>query len=106
MYDKSFFDRIKQLINKLETYRKTSTITFKDMDEKLTLKDVYQTIYPSVQVDMSCPTCVTHYLLMLESFYQREYPIFIKKTEPVDEPKTLKKVHKKYVGVRQNRKTK
>lgn len=62
---------INTLLHHLNEYRATGNATLTLQDQQ-SLKEVYQDIY-KVKANVSCSSCVLHYLTMLESFYQREY---------------------------------
>ena len=62
---------IQNLLYYLNEYRATGAVTL-TMQDQQNLKEVYQSIY-KVKPNVSCSTCVLHYLTMLESYYQREY---------------------------------
>lgn len=85
MTEKEKFDLVKMFTDKLIEQRKTGTLRFKDGDEKVLLKTVYQSIYGMVQVELACSNCVHHYLCMMEAWYEREYPKYLK-TLPVEIP--------------------
>jgi hypothetical protein len=74
MTKEELFAALKQLIDKLEDYKKTSIVTFKDVEEKQLLRTVYTEIYRGVQVDISCTKCVLNYLNIMLAYYEREYP--------------------------------
>ncbi len=74
MERRELFQLIEPLIEKLKEHQQTGTIIFKDMDQKLSIKTVYREIYPGVNVELSCSSCVLHCLNMILSFYEREYP--------------------------------
>ena len=74
MEQKIRFEKIESLLKILEESKVTGNLNFKEMDTKLELKEVYQSIYGSVAVDLSCATCVNFYLNMLQAWYEREFP--------------------------------
>jgi hypothetical protein len=75
---KELFQLIEPLIERLKEHQRTGSTRFKDMDEKLTLRTVYKEIYPGVEVSLACDSCVLHCLNMLLSYYEREYPKYLK----------------------------
>ena len=84
MDKKELFDKAALLLEKLNNYRKTSVLVFNDMDEKLMLKDVYNSIYPSVNVQLGCTACVLQYLNMLQAWYEREFPLYVQSIQPIN----------------------
>ena len=90
---KERFEKAAMLIERLQSGK------FKDLDEKMTLKEVYRDIHSNAQVDLACSTCVKFYLEMIEAYYMREYPKYLKSLEPVEEVETetveVKKVSRK-----------
>ncbi len=74
------FQKAAVLLSKLDEHKITGTIHFTDMAEKMTLKEVYQSIHGGIQMDLSCPSCVFHYLNMLQAWFQREWPKHLKTT--------------------------
>lgn len=68
---KEKLEKIEGFIQLLKVGRKTGTITFDSIEQKLELKKVYESIY-NVTAQISCDSCVRFYLEQLEAFYDRE----------------------------------
>ena len=99
MEKEKLFSKAETLLERLATYRKTGTVKFKNMDEKMTLKEVYQEIFPQFYLDLSCSGCVLAYLNNLLAWYERERPKFDASSsrETLVEPKSTTQ----YQGIKQ-----
>lgn len=64
---------IESLIPYLQTYYAAETVKM-DYDVRQELKRVYGDIYNVYNLDVSCSTCVVHYLNMLHSWYDTNKP--------------------------------
>jgi hypothetical protein len=65
-------NQIHYLLTKLATYNQTGKVQLSH-DDNIILKNIYQKIF-KVTANTGCPTCVVHYLNMLQSYYEREAP--------------------------------
>ncbi|GAA4326122.1 hypothetical protein [Flaviaesturariibacter amylovorans] len=73
MNQQEVFNAITTLFPILQEYRRRGSAKM-DADQKLLLRQVYLTIYPTAtSMDLACPSCIIHYLSVLESYYEREY---------------------------------
>lgn len=81
MTQTQIFENIQQLVPALKT-------EFLARDKHDMLRDTYNHILPGTQMDLTCPTCVKHYLNILLSYYEREYPKFEKRMKDVDASST------------------
>ena len=68
--EKQQLNQIKHLLTYLTSYRTTGKMKI-EHDDQLLLRNIYMEIY-KVKPNIGCPTCVSHYLHMLESYYERE----------------------------------
>lgn len=71
------FDKMKPLIAAQLQYYKTRN-RFLTGDELEDVKNCYKQIAPWSDVNMGCPSCVTRYLDIILSWYEREYPKWLK----------------------------
>lgn len=79
MEKEKLFKDMKIFLDKLKEYRKTSILSFKNMDEKFLLKEVFNEVHPRVRVNLGCDSCIISYLNLLQVWYEREYPIYAAK---------------------------
>jgi hypothetical protein len=89
MTDKQKIDYInKQLIPVLMEYRKKGITTITP-EQSQTLKQIYESIYKGVTVNLSCSTCIIHYIHLLIAWKEKhEQPLEVEEvtTEVVEEP--------------------
>lgn len=96
MYNQQLFGNIAILNENLAKHRLTGVLTFKDLDEKASLKTSYQTVYGNIQMDLNCASCILAYMNNLCSFYDREFPEYQKNIEKDNnKPKSNLKYNKK-----------
>lgn len=79
MNQETIFNNIKNLLPILQEFRTKGRATISN-DDKLLLKETYQQIIPVQQMDLACSSCILHYLTMLESYMDREYPKYLEST--------------------------
>lgn len=103
---KDTLNNIEQLIPILKEFQTKGTANI-SIDEKLLLKKTYNNIHPHVQVDISCTTCILHYLNQLLAFYEREKPkqILIEHAPEETTPKKNKPMKKKNTNVTRTKRT-
>lgn len=93
------FSNIQQLIPVLTTKEIT-------IEQKEILKKTYQSLFPGVQVNLTCGSCINSYLNNLLAWYEREYTVFLQSKMNVEaeiksteaDKVTTKKTRKKNVG--------
>ncbi len=71
--NQEFFDQAQDLLTVLEEVQATGRASL-TAEQQHTMRRVYSQISPGVQLDLSCSTCILHYLNMLLAWFEREYP--------------------------------
>lgn len=100
------FEIVADLLSIIHEYRKNQVMEFGSHERKMNLKRVYQSIYGNILMDLACPDCVRNYLLLLEAWYEREHPKYLK-SKPVAEPSILNETYSQPVeNTKQQRKRK
>lgn len=73
MTQEQTFQNIDSLMVILSKQQKTGKAKI-NADEKKVLKKTYQQLMPGAEMDLDCPSCILHYLTILQAYYQREKP--------------------------------
>jgi hypothetical protein len=76
MNQDTIFTNIQQLLPILREFQEKGTALINN-DQRLLLKDTYIAVMGYVQMDVACSSCVIHYLNILASYQDREYPKFL-----------------------------
>jgi hypothetical protein len=95
MNKEQLFQNIETILNYLKEYNRIQVIDFsKNPSDKDLFKAVLKQVYPSVQPDLTCASCVVHLMNNLQAYYEREYSKWKKEqfhfvgiAEPQVEPK-------------------
>ena len=89
MTKEELFQKIEVLLEVLKEYNKTRVIDLKTTDNVQMLKDVFTAVMQrNVPMDLTCPSCVSTYLNIIQAYYDREYPSYFKTLKVSNEEPT------------------
>lgn len=82
MTQRDLFESMQPLLLIQNNIRKTGSAII-SVEEKAVLRTIIKELKVATNPDIACASCVKSYLAIVESYYTREYPKFLKGTEGI-----------------------
>lgn len=103
MSKEELFSQIETVLPYLHEFRKYSVVKM-PLAHKVYIQSIYKDIAPHVTTNLACDACVIGYLNTILSYYEREYPLYLKEAEiinsTIEEKSIIKEVSKAKNGRR------